>query len=139
MNSQTVAAPQTSRAISQPKRGFLRNWYLSKAIVFVAWVVFPLIEGFYGSVAATQPGWMAGAGAFLLYLAVCMWLAQDRRTHSAIAEQYGSFALYLFWPVLMPIYVLHTRGWRRTLVAWAFFVAIFWVTAQFNIALASGF
>lgn len=93
------------------RRGFWRNWPAPKALLFVA---LGLI--FFGS--ASEAGeWATGRlAALALYLFVWNWIANDRHLFPEAGSQYQGLALVILWPILAPIYLVQTRGWRRGLV-----------------------
>jgi len=50
--------------------------------------------------------------AFFLPSSIALWvLADARRRHRVVHYDFGSIVLFA-WPVLVPIYLFSTRGWR---------------------------
>ena len=63
-----------------------------------------------------SPSGMAGLAALLatyfLSSSIALWaLADSRRRHLLVHYDFGSFAFFA-WPVVVPIYLFSTRGWR---------------------------
>lgn len=58
------------------------------------------------------PALVALLAEILLPSSIALWvLADARRRHRALPYDFGSF-IFLAWPVLVPIYLFHTRSWR---------------------------
>ena len=69
-------------------------------------------------------------GITLLYLigmlwAVGWWLRTDSRRRGVLSVYDLGFFLYLAWPLVMPYYLLKTRGAKGLLILLAFSVAYF--------------
>jgi hypothetical protein len=56
---------------------------------------------------------------FFLPSSIALWvLADARRRHRAVHYDFGTFVCFA-WPVLVPIYLFSTRGWRAfTTLGW---------------------
>lgn len=67
-------------------------------------------------------GRRAPLSALLVYLAVWNWISRDHRAYPGVLSRYGGVGFFLLWPLLVPFYLVETRGWKRALVA---FVAFF--------------
>lgn len=93
------------------ERGFWRHWPPPKALLFLA------LGLIFFSVASGLGEWATGRlAALALYLFVWNWIANDRRLFPEAASQYQGLALVILWPLLLPVYLVQTRGWRRGLV-----------------------
>ena len=57
-------------------------------------------------------------------LTVLLWFFSDRRVHPKVAESYRGLGLLVWAPILIPVYFVQTRGWRRTLVLTVFVLAV---------------
>lgn len=88
------------------------------------WSSFAFVTGVYGGLVAEPPAWFAVAASLAVYVAVYLWMVGDSRRHRDVAEQYGGFGLFVLWPVLLPVYVIQTRGLRRAVRIFALVLLI---------------
>lgn len=95
-----VTSPRDPNAV-----GFWRSWPSSKVLVFVAIGLLMLPIGVGGT--SVFP-------ALIMYLFVWNWISRDHRNYPGVLSRYGGVAFFLAWPVLVPFYLLETRGWKRT-------------------------
>jgi len=91
--------------------GFWRNWPTAKVLLFGAVGMI-----FFGIASGAGP-WATGRlSGLLLYLFVWNWIAHERRRFPDHVAQYNGLAFLLLWPIAVPVYLVQTRGWRRSLV-----------------------
>jgi hypothetical protein len=93
----------------------------------------PLLYGFvvitqfaYGAYLGAQlefPGVVTFLFAIGLLWAVGWWLRTDSRRRGVLSVYDLGFFLYLAWPIVMPYYLIKTRGAKGLLVMLAFVVA----------------
>lgn len=63
--------------------------------------------------------------AWSFALMVALWCLDDAKKYNFHRPyEFGAFIFFL-WPIVLPAYLIHTRGWRGTLVFLAFlFIAL---------------
>ncbi len=104
--------------------------------VFVATVAASTIAVTYGLVGMHPSPLPALFMAFAPLISVIFWVQNDARFHRLAAIQDLGLFVYLLWPVLVPWYVIKTRGARAWTLALLLVAAVF---APLVLALAAAF
>ena len=82
----------------------------------------------YGAYVGAQlqfPGGVTYIFAFGMLWAIGWWLRTDSRRRGVLAVYDLGFFLYLAWPVVMPYYLVKTRGAKGLLAILCFVIAYF--------------
>ena len=103
-------------------RRFLSRLASPTALVYVLTIIAQLASGFYlaGEVEPPQ--------AFTLLYPLCFlwvigwWLLKDSKLRGISWVLDMGLFLYIAWPIVMPYYLIKTRGWRGLLVISVFAV-----------------
>jgi hypothetical protein len=84
-----------------------------KRPVKVATFALCLYAAVYSMAAGTTSNGLFGTlSDYALALTVCAWvLADARERRRALCYDFDSM-MFFFWPVMAPIYLIQTRGWR---------------------------
>lgn len=117
---ESAAGAPDRRGLLVELRGFLTGWALPKALFFAWLTVLSLWLGIHWATGAALPFWVESGAFLVLFLCAWYWLRHEARRFPAITAEYGGFALYVLWWLVLPMYVLETRGWRRALVIYGF-------------------
>ena len=105
----------------------LPNWLKPRWLQGMAWPTLLLwlyafalsLVSIWHPEGALPPGAdLASRAAFFLILS--FWVTADaRKRHHPLCYDYDSFVFFL-WPVVVPVYLLRTRGWRALLTGLCF-------------------
>jgi hypothetical protein len=89
-------------------------------------VIYFLVSAILGDSLSRQP--IANLiSKYALSLLICAWVAADARLRKRrLCYDYDTFTFFL-WPVLTPIYLFQTRGWRALIPIFAF--GLIWLMA----------
>lgn len=110
---------------------FTAHWPLHKVLVLAALGLICLGVQF-------DSGWAAGPiGSALLILYVWNWAYHDRFRFRDVAAQYEGIGLVVLWPILLPIYLVESRGWRRALAGLGSTILLTIVATVVGVAIAS--
>ena len=120
------AAEQLVRPLSPAFTSFWFDWTVLKAMVFMWLAVWGFGTPFYETVGLSAADWWEPAATLVMFLCVWAWLLNDGRRFKEVASTYGGLALYILWPLLLPFYLVQTRGWRRASAALVCGVAV-WI------------
>jgi hypothetical protein len=105
---------------------FWTSWTLPKAMLFGWFALWRFATLLYYGMGVESPDWWGPIVTVVTFLFVWNWLFNDSQRFPEIASHYGGFGLYILWPLVLPMYMVETRGWRRTFGA-LFFSAVLWV------------
>jgi len=101
-----------------------RSRILAPAPLFYAFVViFQFASGAYRGAQLQFPEGMTLIYGAVILWAVGWWLSTDSSRRGVLAVYDIGFFLYLAWPLVMPYYLLKTRGAKGLLVILGFVVA----------------
>ena len=77
------------------------------------------------------PALLALLAAAFLPSSIALWvLADARQRHRAVPYDFGTF-VFIAWPLLVPIYLFSTRGWRA-FATLGFFLLLYLAAAFFG-------
>jgi hypothetical protein len=76
------------------------------------------------------PAIAALAASYLLPASIALWVSADARERRYRAPYDFDSLVFFLWPVLAPIYVFQTRGWRGIGIL-GLFIVVFFVSILF--------
>jgi hypothetical protein len=71
------------------------------------------------------PAIAALAASYLLPASIALWVSADARERRYRTPYDFDSLIFFLWPVLAPIYLFHTRGWRGIGILGLFVVVFF--------------
>lgn len=110
---------------------FTAHWPLHKVLVLAALGLICLGVQF-------DSAWAAGPiGGVLVVSYVFNWTYHDRFRFRDVAARYEGLALIVWWPILLPVYLVESRGWWRAFVGLGSILVLSLVATLLGVAIVS--
>jgi hypothetical protein len=87
----------------------LANSYSDFEYVLIYYSFLQLCYGFYDGIDRNVPGGIGLFGLLLLFWLVAKWIINDTKKTNITWISDSRFALFVAWPLLVPIYLFQTR------------------------------
>lgn len=108
-NGKLFGAAEKGRAAHL--RSVINRPVVFAVIVFFLWFVTQVYAALFWAAGYESAATLEVAANFGVVLAILVWFGSDRQLHPAAADGYRGLGTFVWAPVLMPIYIVQTRGW----------------------------
>ena len=77
--------------------------------------------GYYEGISREVPGGFALFGMILLFWLISNWIVNDTKVTNVTWVSQSRFALFIAWPILVPIYLFQTRKFKAFIEIFCFY------------------